>query len=527
MPTSVSSFSLRLGWRALSRARAFFLLVAPWRIALSVASGFLLAFAYPPYDVGWLAWIALIPLLVATRGMRPGGGFVAGLIAGTLLFALLMGYIGQFGAAPWLALAVFQGSFIGLYGYLATLMWRCPCAWVRVPALAACWTASEMLRGHFGALQFTFGALGYAQHAYLPVLQLASLAGHYGIGFVIALVSAAIVEGAPRTGPHRRPATGGPLVIAACGVGALLVWGLLRAGALQQPPPTRGLDVLAVQGDVSRQPITGDFLEATADLYVNLSLTRGVGADLIVWPETAIPERLNRAPSLYRKVQSVPQRLGCTLLAGAAEAGRDRGTYNTLWAFDRRGDLVALYRKQRLVIFGEYLPWRNRLKFLMKAYPIRGFDYSPGPGDVLVPVDGALLSPMICFESIFPDVSRRLVRQGAEILVVSTSDAWVGRAPAELWQHSQASVLRAVETGRWLIRAGGTGVTFIADPSGRVVECAPTFRDATVRATVWPETRQTPYVMLGDWPLALITCLLLLAGAADIHSLDRARSNTR
>jgi apolipoprotein N-acyltransferase len=254
-----------------------------------------------------------------------------------------------------------------------------------------------------------------------------------------------------------------------------------------------------------------------------MSRTRGVGADLIVWPETAIPARLNESPDLYAKVRSVPQRLGCALLAGAAEAGLGGQTYNTLWAFDRQGDLVALYRKQRLVMFGEYLPWREHLKLLVDAYPIRAFDYSPGDEDVLVPVDGALISPMICFESIFPDISRRLVRMGAQVLVVSTSDVWVGRSPAELQQHSQASILRAVETGRWLIRAGGTGVTFIADPTGRVVSSAPVFRNASVRARVWPETRWTAYVTLGDWPLTLVTCLLLLGGAADIHAADRRR----
>ncbi|MBM3473377.1 MAG: apolipoprotein N-acyltransferase [Armatimonadetes bacterium] len=510
-------------WRAVSIIRAFFLLVAPWRVILSLTSGFLLAFAFPPYDVGWLAWVALVPLLVAVRDLRPGGGWVAGLIAGTVFFALLMGYIGQFGVLPWLALAVFQGLFVALYGYLAALMWRCPCAWLRIPALAACWTASELIRGHLGALQFTFGALGYSQHAYLPILQLASLVGHSGLGFVIALFAAALVEGVPRLQRGSRPATGGPLVIL---VGALLialVWGSIRERSVRRGDLTDGLEVVAVQGDVTLQPQTDDFLKETTGLYVGMSLSAGLGADLIVWPETAIPARLNEYPDFYRQVRSVPQRLGCTLLAGAAEAGPRGETYNTLWAFDREGRLISRYRKQRLVVFGEYLPWRDRLKFLMRSYPIRPFDFSPGAEDVLVPVDHALLSPMICFESIFPDISRRLVAEGAEILVVSTSDVWVGRAPAELRQHSQASVLRAVETGRWLIRAGGTGVTCIIDPAGRIVASAPMFENTSIRARIRAETRWTPYDVLGDWPLVAITCLLLLGGLADIHSADLRR----
>ena len=526
MAVPPTSFPIHPAWRAVSVIRAFFLLVAPWRVILSVASGFLLAFAFPPYDVGWLAWVALIPLLVAVRDLRPGGGWLAGLIAGTVFFALLMGYIGQFGVLPWLALAVFQGSFVALYGYLAALMWRCPCAWLRVPALAACWTASELLRGHFGALQFTFGALGYSQHACLPVLQLASLVGHCGLGFLIALLAAALVEGVPRLQRPSRPATGGPVVVVACALVMAVIWGATRERSVRRADAPGGLEVVAVQGDVTLQPQTSDLLQDTAYLYVGMSLTAGIGADLIVWPETAIPARLNEYPDLYRQVRSVPQRLACTLLAGAAEAGPRGETYNTLWAFNRQGTLVSLYRKQRLVIFGEYLPWRDRLKFLMRSYPIRSFDYSPGTEDVLVPVDHALLSPMICFESIFPDISRRLVAKGAEILVVSTSDVWVGRAPAELRQHSQASVLRAVETGRWLIRAGGTGVTCIIDPSGRIVASAPIFRDTSIRARIRPETRWTPYDVFGDWPLVAVTCLLLLGGLADIHSADRGGQAT-
>jgi apolipoprotein N-acyltransferase len=523
MAAQSTSPPVPLAWRTVSALRALFLLVAPWRVILSLASGFLLAFAFPPYDVGWLVWVALVPLLVAVRDLRPGGGLVAGLIAGTVFFALLMGYIGQFGLLPWLALAAFQGLFVALYGYMAALMWRCPNAWLRVPALAACWTASELLRGHLGALQFTFGALGYSQHAYLPVLQVASAVGHSGLGFLIALFAAALVEGVPRVQQGSRPATGGPLVILVGGLIALLVWGFGRERSVRPPGREGSLDVLAVQGDVSLQPQTDDFLKETTDLYVGRSLTAGVGADLIVWPETAIPARLNEYPDLYAKVRSVPQRLGCTLLAGAAEAGTQRQTYNTLWAFDRTGRLVSRYRKQRLVIFGEYLPWRDRLKFLVHSYPIRSFDYSAGAEDVLVPVDHALLSPMICFESIFPDISRRLVAEGAEILVVSTSDVWVGHSPAELRQHSQASVLRAVETGRWLIRASGTGVTCIIDPAGRIVALAPIFENTSIRARTRPETRWTPYDVLGDWPLVAVTCLLLLGGLADIHSADLRR----
>jgi apolipoprotein N-acyltransferase len=501
--------------------RAFFLFVPPGRLLLMLAFALTMALAFPPYDYGFLGWVALVPLYLAVRDLRPGAAFVAGLLGGTLLFGVVLAYIGRFGILPWLALAIFQGLSVAVSAYLAAMMWRCPNPWLRVPALAACWTVGELLRGHCGGLAFTFGHLGYSQHQAAWVLQLASLVGHYGLGLALALLSAAVVEAAP---PLRRPgarATGGPLVVTTALLLVAVTWGAIRVHLLHRRPGYAGLRVAAVQGAVRNG--TPDVVLHSADVYERLTDSRARGADLVVWPETAVPGRLNDYPAVYQRVRQLAARHRARLIVGAAERGPGDRTYNTLWAFDRAGDLRALYRKQRLVLFGEYLPWRSHLRRLVAAYPIRRFDYSPGVQDVLIRAEEAEVAPMICFESIFPDVARRLTRHGAQVLLVSTSDAWVGEAPAELYQHSQCSVLRAVETGRWLVRAGGTGVTCIVDPTGRVVSSAPPFVEAVVRGTVWPRRALTPYSVWGDLPLAWVVGLLLIAGLTDIYAEDRAR----
>ncbi|MGQ9732007.1 MAG: apolipoprotein N-acyltransferase [Candidatus Zipacnadales bacterium] len=513
----------QVGQFLLKSLRCVLLFTPPWHVILATTTGALLALACPPVDAGWLAWIALMPLLVAVRTLRPGAALVVGWIAGTVFFACLMHYIRQFGLLPWFALAIFQGSFLALFGYIAAMMWRIPCAWLRVPALAAAWTAAELLRGHCGALQFTFGSLGYSQHRTLCMLQPASLIGHYGLGHAIALFSAAVVEAIPRLQRDLRPATGGPLVVYGVLLLITVLWGLIRINRLTADNSGTVLNVLAVQGDISAPKASAALVNEATQVYIQHTLNEGQSAQVVVWPETAIPARLNLYPSAYDWIQSVPKRLGCTLLLGAAESSPSGRTYNTLWAFNKRGELTALYRKRRLVIFGEYLPWRDKLGFLMNRYPIRAFDYSPGMEDVLIPLDGVTAAPMICFESIFPDIARRLIRQGAEILIVITSDTWAGDAKDELHQHAQCSVLRAVETGRWLVRAAGTGVTFIVDPAGRVVSAAPIFELSTAQATVRARMNWTPYVVWGDWPLTLVVCLLLLGGLADIYAAQ-ARS---
>jgi len=497
--------------------------LAPWRAFLALASGLLLTWAFPPKDAGWIAWLALIPLTVAVRGVRLRAGFVAGLLAGTVFFALSFLYIRQFGLFPWLALAVFQGLFVAVFGFLASLMWRCRQPWLRVSGVAGAWAAGELLRGYCGALGFTFCDLAYSQYRAVAIMQVASLVGHYGLGFIMALSGAALVEAVPRPSRRGRAPTGAPLIIVGLGLVVAVAWGQRRAVRIDADVQPPAIGVVAVQASGGPEPPTEQaYVQEVTRRYIARSMADGRGADLIVWPETAVPARINESAALADWVRSVPVRLRCALLAGAAEAAPGDVTYNTLWGYGPKGESIGRYRKQQLVIFGEYVPWRDTLRFL-KRYPIRDFDYSPGQEDVLIPVKGFGVAPMICFESIFPDISRRLVREGATVLVVATSDSWVGAAPAELWQHAQASPFRAVENGRWLIRAASTGVTCLISPNGRLAKEAPINAVASVRGFVWPRSGMALYTMVGDWPLVALVSLLLLAGVRDLRPFGRTR----
>lgn len=504
-------------WFGARRRRLARALPPPWHAILCAISGVLMAFAFPPFDWGWLGWLALLPVYVALRDLRPAQGLTAGLIAGLVYFGILLKYIAMFGAVPWLALVVYQAGFFAIFGFLGAVMWKCPLAWVRVPALGAAWTVNELLRGNAGALAFTFGHLGYSQHKILWTLQLASLVGHYGLGLAMAMFQAAVVEAMPRIEPGSRPATGGPFVVLSALLLVAITWGAIRVGTHGHVDERR-LDVVAVQGNIPGDMSGLDPITHCPDVYIARSLTDARGADLVVWPETAIPYHLINYPEQLRRVRDLTRTLDAHALIGTFETSADGGIYNAAWVLDPEGEIVAKYYKRRLVIFGEYIPYRDRLGKFLSHWPIRHYDFTPGTRDLVVPVRSVRLAPMICFESVFPEISRRLVSQGAEVLVMITSDAWVEDNPGEIRQHSQCSTLRAVETGRWLIRAAGTGVTAVIAPTGELVSEAPLLQEASVRATISGDTRLTLYQATGLWPLVLVVCLLSLGGLADLFS---------
>ncbi|MGD9498419.1 MAG: hypothetical protein AB7Y46_19150, partial [Armatimonadota bacterium] len=165
-----------------------------WKLAIAVAAGVLTAQCFPPADLGPLAWVALVPLLFVLTQVRPRGGFVLGLAFGFAFMGLYGGFMLRYGLIPWFASGVFEALFFGLFGLVAA---ACNRAWhpaVRVLGVAGTWTLAEMLRGGIGGLGFTIGDLGYTQHDNLPLLQIASMVGHYGLAPFIVGINAALTQ---------------------------------------------------------------------------------------------------------------------------------------------------------------------------------------------------------------------------------------------------------------------------------------------------------------------------------------------
>ena len=487
----------------------------------AAASGLLLAAAFPALDWGFLGFVALVPLLCVLRHASWCRGTATGLITGFVFFVCFLYYVGSWGTVPWIALALFQGAYFGLAGGLIAALRRCRPGLLWPLGAAAVWTLTTYLRGNVGPLSLPFGELGHTQHAAYGLAQAAAVVGALGLTFIVALVNAAIAQLVVAVSAGRPEAAArAARICVAVGAALLLVMlaGIARfhfgRSQLRVAVSDRGLRAVAVQADKSggREPDVGVGYEA-AKTYLKWSTSpEAAGASLIVWPETALVVDPDLDPRFGELVDKTIARTGAYLLFGHMRVGEADQIHNAASLRGPDGERLGEYHKVHLVIFGEYVPYRDRFPFL-ERFPVRSYDITPGEGWTTLAGDGFRLGPLICFESLFPQMSREVVRQGADVLVIITSDAWAGRT-AEVWQHGYISQFRAIEQGRYLVRAGRTGLTCIISPFGEIVAQVQPFTQGVAAADIVTLTRRTIYSRLGDWPVLLVCALVILLAIA-------------
>ena len=391
----------------------------------------------------------------------------------------------------------------GLSG--AALTWALPLALTRLAcspgtllALPFVWVLLEALRTT-GPLAFPWGAPGYALTD-TPLAQLASLGG---VSLLTLLVTFTASVLAGLGGGGRRRTVPALSLLAVWSAGLLWGWPGTRAA------PGASRTAVLVQGAIDpRAKAQGRTLEEL-DVYLTLTrqALRSEPADLVVWPETASP-----LPASDARVRGPLQRLKVPVLLGAPGdvPGEAR---NSAYGFD--GRVTGRQDKRVLVPFGERLPLAGVLGFLytplLNSLGMSGYTSTTAGKELNVLPLGALRAGVnICYESVFPQLSRQAVGAGANLLVVISNDAWFGRGQGAE-QHFQMGRLRAIETGRFLLRAGNDGVSAVVDPRGQVVFRAPRGERAAYRVPFGVTSTLTPFVRSGDWVLAASLALLLLS----------------
>jgi apolipoprotein N-acyltransferase len=474
--------------------------------AAALGAGLATSLAFPPAGLWPLAFVGIVPLLLLLRTAGPRRGALYGLVWGAGFFGATLYWIALFGAMAWTALVLLCAASIALYGLVIGTLWRSDRPIVDALVAASAWTAIDWIRGMWPLGGFTWGSLGVSQAPNHLTLPLAAVTGVWGVTFVVVLVNAAIAMLLVREGrgAHR-------VVLA-----ALAAVAVVAPAALPASPATGGaLDIAALQVDVRVPPGTSateeDRLVAARHIELHRSLAGGPRPGLVLWGEGALDPAAAADPATVAAVQDAIAAVGSPTTVGAVvndPAGGDQRT--SVLAFDERGRLVDRYDKVHLVPFGEFVPWRSRLGWISAIQQIP-VDRVPGASIHTIAQPG--LPPYgtpICFENAFPDITRAFVNAGAQFLVVPVNNAsYDFTAAAD--QHLQMSQLRAVETARWVVDAGVSGITAFVDPTGRTTARTELFETAILRGQVRTSTARTPYVRYGDVvPVACIGCVLVV-----------------
>lgn len=499
-------------------------------VSLTALSAVLLVMAFPHIDAGWLAWVALVPFLIALRACKLGAALAHGVLLGLLFFGGLLYWIGVFAAhvvGPGLAVVVLVGVAISqaltvvLFAGFAYGLGRLPSVWAWRLGIPALWCVLEWTR-QLGPFGMGWGDLAYTQHSALPMLQLTKLAGVWGVSFVIVLVNVALAETIMRAKVTRWP-------IAVAGlVAAILVFGEATLLTENFQPTYRAAALQAnINQNVSQNPAyTRHVLQTFAQLGQKAAAQ---GVVLAVWPETGCPGYLRANHSLLLPISSEARAAHQTTLVGSMDIamGATKAS-NTLFCVSPDGQISGEYSKQHLVPFGEYVPFRKQLPWLERLH-LSIYDMAPGGGrqPLMQAVDPiGKIGAAICYDSTYGSLMRSESARGANILVVSTDDTWFGRTAAAR-QHTAMAAIRAAENDRCLVRCAATGVSQIIAPSGKVLAEAPLFTRAVVSAPVQSRSTRTLYCAWGDWFVAAAGLMLSALVLISVRDRGTSRSSGR
>lgn len=481
---------------------------------LALAAGALTPLALAPFDYWPLAILSIALLYLGLRGLPGKSALWRGWWYGFGAFGAGTSWIyvsiHDYGAASVpLASFLMLGFTAGVAFFFALPAWL----WARclrrdnaplgdALAFAALWLALELFRSWF-LTGFPWLYAGYSQ-LQGPLAGLVPVGGVWLSSFVIAL-SAALLVNLPRLFAHGASLLLGLVLLLGPWAAGLYLKGHAWTHSAGEP-----LRVVAIQGNIAQElKWDPNQVRAQLDLYRDLSLPQQ-DVDLIVWPETAVPILQDMASGYLGAMGQVADEKNAALITGVPVRERlADGKSRYFNGITVVGEGAGTYLKQKLVPFGEYVPLPDLLRGLIAFFDLPMSDFARGPADQpLLKAKGYQIAPYICYEVVYPEFAAALAAQSQVLLTVS-NDTWFGTSIGPL-QHLQMAQMRALESGRWMIRATNNGVTGLIDPYGRIVRQIPQFQQGILRGEVIPMQGLTPYLQYRVWPLAGLAGVLLL-----------------
>ncbi len=489
--------------------------------------------------VGFLEWITMIPLFLGVyrMGSRRHLSLLKAYFSGflTVFSYYLVIYHWFFSLYPldfvgldntssfvvvlagWLGLSLLQA----IPGGVVFLIYRLLCRFhlfrraplLRPFAFSALWVVFEWT-ATIGWTGVPWGRLALGQVEYLPMLTAASLFGSYFIGLLILLCNGLLAYAilAHRKTKRAFLCTGLAILLVASNLVAGTVLMKKTAEPSSDAVPLR---VGVVQGNInSHDKWSAESVRITCSVYGEMTReAAAAGAELILWPETAFPYVLSRREDLCVFLSSLARECEVTLVVGALAVDGEGRKYNALYLIDSNGEFSDnAYAKRHLVPFGEYVPMREVIMTLIpplaELSALQG-DLTPGSDSALFDTEWGSLGGLICFDSIYEGLSRDSVSDGAGLLLLSSNDSWFFDSVA-IYQHEAQARLRAIETGRYLVRAGNTGISTVISPTGENLEWIDPLVDGWIVADVEVRSDMTLYVQTGELTVPFCMTFLLL-----------------
>ncbi|MFP5418174.1 MAG: apolipoprotein N-acyltransferase [Gammaproteobacteria bacterium] len=479
---------------------------------MALLAGALAVAGFAPLGYWPLTFLSLAVLFgvwMHTRSIR--AAFFIGLVWGWGFFLTGVSWI-------YVSLSVYGGMSMGLSA-LATFLFCTVLA--LLPALAGAlqasvrvspgarltlamplfWGVTEWMRGWLFT-GFPWLATGYSQVPASPLAGYAPLIGVYGVSFLLALMAALLVWGVVSRGRTARRVWAAAAMLA-IGVGGQALRAVEWTTADGAPT-----SVALLQGNIPQhlkwQP---DSMRSTLEIYARLAAASP--AQLIVLPETALPLFESDLPDFYRQgLETLGRKNGGDILTGLPTGSPDAAYYNSVISLGSAPS--QRYSKSHLVPFGEYIPLKPLWGWVIAVLRIPLSDFARGATDQRpLVIGGQRVAANICYEDAFGEEIIRQLPQ-ASVLVNVSNLAWFGDSLAP-WQHAQMSQMRALETGRMMLRATNTGLTAIIDRKGRLMASLPPFTTGSLAGTLQGYAGSTPYVRWGNTPILIVWTLLGVA----------------
>lgn len=439
-------------------------------IGLSFLSAVLLILSFPRFDMEFLPWIGLIPLLHAVKAQSLRKAFGLSYLTGVIFFMGIFYWINvvsSYKFMDYMITCIYCGLYVGLFGLTLNFISK----FGRLSSILiapSLWVAMEYLRSNAGLLKLPWALLGYSQYLNLPLIQISSFTGVYGISFLIVMVNVILYEIIQR----RKKAIPLALIMLST-MGLVYIYGL---SVLSNKMDAEKINITVIQGNIPQDIKWGpEFLKQNLEKHAILSKEASYATDtsLIVWPEGAVPGPLTKNLFLMERLSNLAKETHKYLLIGTSQSPkfgsreyRESKKLNSAFLISPEGRIKGIYNKIYLLPFAEYLPYRD-----VFPWPARFFanasDFIPGDKYAIMDLNGTKFGVLICWENIFPELFRQFVKNGANFMVNITNEAWFGETAAP-YEFVSMSVLRAVENRVSVVRSANTGISCFIDPYGRI-----------------------------------------------------------